>query len=120
MIQRSKANCLILVLASLVLVIVFYITYYLRNISNTYYFESYIPAICTEEIPISACGDAVVNVQSVTGDDTEFKYNGQIEPRVIGASNIYSIAKYTEIQITTSIPYNSLVKIGVIKGTLGF
>jgi|SRR5665213_547889 len=90
--------------AIFVLLIVFAVTYYLRNVSNTYYFKSYrTPIACGSNKVRSDCFTGTINVETVTGDDFSFTYTSADPPKIINSTGSISSFKDGEkIQVETS------------------
>jgi len=90
--------------AIFVLLIVFAVTYYLRNVSNTYYFKSYEPPIaCGSNKTRSACFNGTINVETVTGDNFSFTYTTADPPKIINSTgSIASFKDGEKIHVETS------------------
>lgn len=88
---------------SLILLCILSTTYYLRNISNTYYFQRYQPPISCTNKTESACFVGKLYVETVTGDEVLFTYTTADPPKVINDSGLISSFKKGEkIQVKTS------------------
>ena len=92
-----------LILVGLILLCALGTIYYLRNISNTYYFLSYQPPISCKNKTEPACFSGKLYVETVTGDEVQFTYTTADPPKVINDNGLISSFKKGEkIQVKVS------------------
>lgn len=97
--QKKK----LIVMSTVSLLIVFSV-YYLRNIQNIYYFESYQPpADCGAKKTSSVCYIGIIKVTTASGDEVLFGYTIADPPDIINTNgSLSSLKKGEKIQIKTS------------------
>ncbi len=100
MTRRNK----LVILLFLTLLIIFCAFYYMRNISNIFYFESYIPAVgCAPHKIESSCYSGTVKFTSANGNEMQFSYTPAYPPKIINnTGSVSSFKKGDKVQIKTS------------------
>jgi hypothetical protein len=73
---------------------------------------SYEPAICTQDLQHSECGDARITVRTVAGRTQVLKYDGNRHPESPPVANLVEFYKPgTKLQITTSGSNGEVVRV---------
>lgn len=101
MARKYISRKLLLILITLLVAICLAVLYYLRDISNTYYFVSLKTDECVIDKSSPECKLSVIHLETGTGDDVYFYYN-KSTLRVENNTGKLSGFTYNEkVQVTT-------------------